>query len=415
MTSEGDNLVEMKASVQGQNQKDRFFHHGLYKQIKFVEEAILIVSGVSHLLMLRLTPPPDLLINRWTETFALLVVYYLLSRVDLVDRSVRMRIFVLTLCTLVACGAYTLGQPAVMNPLFAVLVARAVLFLEGTTGWWTSAVIYLFLCVTSFIRYWIWNWKGEPLEPGAALVFLLPTFFYGTLWQGVVMAMVALLVHSLVISKRQMIEMERLNREVSNMARDLERARIARDIHDGVGHSLTSLSVQLEVARKLLSRDPDKSESALGEAEKMAKRCLRDVRNSIALMRVDDFDFDEALTTLLHGIESGGSIKIEKKVDMPALPQVTAYQVFRIIQESCTNSLRHSEADLIEVLIHPQDQTLNIVVKDNGKGFNTEVKFNSFGLTGIRERVDDLKGDVEIASGNGSGTTVTVSIPIASS
>jgi signal transduction histidine kinase len=197
------------------------------------------------------------------------------------------------------------------------------------------------------------------------------------------------------------------------MAADLERSRIARDIHDGVGHSLTSLSVQLEVARKLLTRDREKSEEALGEAERMAKRCLRDVRNSIALMRVDEFDFQEAMATLLDGIASGGSIAVAKNIDMPSLSPVTSYQVFRIIQESCTNCIRHSGADRLEVLIAPKGgNSLKIVVKDNGKGFNAEGKFASFGLTGIRERVADLHGDVDITSGEGAGTTVSVLIPI---
>ncbi len=399
-------IVKLKSDT---SDTDRFFHYGLYRQIKFVEEAILIVSAVSHLLMLRLVPPPDLLVNRWTITVAFLVAYFILTRIDLVERSFRFRYIVLTLCTLTACGAYMTGQQTMVNPLFAVLVARAILFFEDKSGWWISLAMFLSICIASFVR----SWAGtEGLEPASSLILLIPAFFYGTLWQGVVMAIVALLVHSLIESKKQYLQMERLNKEVSALAADLERSRIARDIHDGVGHSLTALSVQLEVARKLISRDPKKSESALGEAEQMAKRCLRDVRNSIAIMRVDDFDFQEALTTLLGGIESSGTIKIEKNVQIPELPTLTAYQIFRVIQESCTNCLRHSEADRLEISIVPVDHELNIVVRDNGKGFDADAKFSSFGLTGIKERVTDLQGNVEIASTSGGGTTVTVSIPL---
>lgn len=392
---------------------DHFFHHGLYRQIKFVEEAILIVSAVSHLLMLRLIPPENMWVNRWTETTVCLVIYYLICRIDLSEKPLRTRVVVLSLATLFACAAYVLGQSVTLNPLFAVLVARVALFIDERRAWWLFSGVCIALFVSSFIRYWLWAWNGEPLELGSAVVFLLPTFFYGTLWQVVVMAMVALLVQSLVSSKKQMLAMERLNREVSSMAADLERSRIARDIHDGVGHSLTSLSVQLEVARKLLTRDRDKSEEALGEAERMAKRCLRDVRNSIALMRIDDFDFQEAIGTLLDGIESGGSIRIEKNINMPSLPSVTSYQIFRIIQESCTNCLRHSGADQLQVSISPSDgDWLTIVVKDNGKGFNTDATFGSFGLTGIRERVHDLNGKLDIKSNEGEGTTVTVQVPL---
>ena len=392
---------------------DHFFHHGLYRQIKFVEEAILIVSAVSHLLMLRLIPPDNMWVNRWTETTVCLVIYYLICRIDLSEKPLQTRIVVLSLATLFACAAYVLGQSVTLNPLFAVLVARVALFIDERRAWWLFAGVCVALVVSSFIRYWLWAWNGEPLELGSAVVFLLPTFFYGTLWQVVVMSMVALLVQSLVSSKKQMLAMERLNREVSSMAADLERSRIARDIHDGVGHSLTSLSVQLEVARKLLTRDKEKSEQALGEAERMAKRCLRDVRNSIALMRVDDFDFQEALSTLLDGIESGGSIRVEKKVEMPSLSAVTSYQIFRIIQESCTNCLRHSGATLLKVsIIEESNKSLRLVVNDNGKGFDPAASFNSFGLTGIRERVTDLGGMLDISSRDGEGTTITVLVPL---
>jgi signal transduction histidine kinase len=405
-----DSTVDIPENAGG---SEHFFHHGLYRQIKFVEEAVLIVSAVSHLLMLRLIPPENLWVNRWTETTVCLVIYYLICRIDLSERPLRTRVSVMALATLFACIAYVLGQSVTLNPLFAVLVARVALFVDERRAWWLFTSIYFALCVSSFIRYWLWAWNGEPLELGSAVVFLLPTFFYGTLWQGVVMAMVALLVQSLVSSKKQMLAMERLNREVSSMAADLERSRIARDIHDGVGHSLTSLSVQLEVARKLMNRDKQRSEAALGEAERMAKRCLRDVRNSIALMRVDDFDFQEALGSLLDGIASGGSISVSKNIDMPHLPPVTSYQIFRIIQESCTNCIRHSEADHLHVLISPENgKSLKIVIKDNGKGFNTGGTFSSFGLTGIRERVADLQGVVDITSGEGSGTAVSVQIPL---
>jgi signal transduction histidine kinase len=391
---------------------DRFFHYGLYRQIKFIEEGILIVSAVSHLLMLRLIPQPDMLLNRWTATVAFLIVYFILTRIDLIERPIRTRIIVLSLCVIAANGAYLVGNPTLVNPLFAILVARAVLFFEDRTARLTSWVVFLSMCVSSFVRYYNAD-HGQPLEIGSAVIILLPTFFYGTLWQGIVMAIVALLVRTIIDSQKQNLQMERLNREVASMAADLERSRIARDIHDGVGHSLTALSVQLEVARKLLSRDPKKSELALGEAEQMAKRCLRDVRNSVVLMRHDEeFDFLESLSTLINGIESSGSISIEKNVEIPELPTPTAYQIFRIIQESCTNCLRHSEANRIEVGIAPVEQELRITVRDNGKGFDADAKFDSFGLTGIRERVNDLNGRLAIDSGNGSGTTVTVVIPL---
>ncbi len=396
-----------------QDQSDRFFHHSLYKQIQFIEEAILIVSGVSHLLMLRIIPPENLLLNRWTSTVVLLLLYFVLTRLDMIDRTMRAKIFLLSLSAVVVSFAYVSGQTTMVNPIFAMLVARTTLVLDGKVKWWMSGVVFLCLCASSYLKFWFWQWEALPVEPGAALVFLLPTFFYNTLWQGVLMALVALLVHSLVVGKQQIIETERMSRELADMAADLERARIGRDIHDGVGHSLTSLSVQLEVARKLLHRDPEKSENALVEAEKMAKRSLRDVRNSIALMRLEEFDFLDAVNTLLDGIESSGNFKVTSSIDLPPVPALTSYQIFRIIQESCTNALRHSGANEIEVTIsHSEGNMLNIRVRDNGKGFDSELKISGFGLTGIKERVDDLKGIVNIASSNGGGTTVAVEIPL---
>ncbi len=398
-----------------QDPRDRFFHHSLYSQIQFIDEAILIVSGVSHLLMLRIVPPDNMLLNRWTTTVALLFLYFVLTRLDLIDRTNRSKLFLLGLSAILVSFAYVGGQTTMVNPIFAMLVARCTLVLDGKLKWWMSGVVFLCLCASSYLKFWFWQWEALPVDTGAAIVFLLPTFFYNTLWQGVVMALVAMLVQSLVLGKQQIIETERMSRELAYMAADLERARIARDIHDGVGHSLTSLSVQLEVARKLLHRDPEKSESALEAAERMAKRSLRDVRNSIALMRMEEFDFQDSLKNLLDGIESSGNLKVTSSLDLPAVPAMTAYHIFRIIQESCTNALKHSGASEIEVTLASAGDILTIRVYDNGKGFDSDSKASGFGLTGIRERVDDLKGSVSITSSNGKGTAVSVEIPIVSS
>lgn len=393
---------------------DRFFHNRLFKVIRFIEDSILIVGAVAHLLLLRLNPPDDLIFNRWTLTCLILSIYFVVARIDLSDRSTRMKWSILFLCIMLLTVAYVSGMRQIITPLYALLLARAVLLIEGKPVWWLGLGTFACLLVGTACRMCLWEdpWSNTQFEPGIGLVFLVSLFYHSVWEDGAILALVSFLVYALSLGRKQLLETERLSKEVASMAAELERNRIARDIHDGVGHALTSLSIQLEVARKLLKRDPEKSEQALEQAEKMAKRSLRDIRNAIALIRVENFDLKDAIGSLADDISSGGTMKVETDLHVPELSEVLSFQIFRIVQESCTNAMKHSEANLLKISIAPADSKLCICVHDNGKGMDPNGGSNGFGMTGIKERVDDLEGEYVVTSDATGGTKIEVKLPL---
>lgn len=397
--------------------QETFFHYPLYRTIEFLEDAILIVAAVWHLIFLMgmKEPPDNILLNRWMIAVFIFIIYFLVKRIDVVDRSEYQRIAYITLLVLLTSAAFVLGLADFVMPLYVVIVTKAVLLLHGKNVGYMCIGICLMLTLSATAR-------ALAYDPSIGLARInfetfLPYFGFQISIRArdiIILILVALVVQTLVRARQQSIESERLSRELASMNADLERSRIAREIHDGVGNSLASLGVQLEVARKMLNKDLDKSTQALSLAEDIARRCLRDVRNALNVMRVEQFDLNDAVTSLAAEIESGGKFKLVTKLDVPPLQPALAYQVFRVIQESCINALKHSTGDKIALGLHSENGTLLVEINDNGQGLNsgTTSESKGFGLLGIRERIEALGGNVEITSPAGMGTTLTVQVPI---
>jgi|GEM_PF-1206209 Signal transduction histidine kinase len=397
--------------------QETFFHYPLYRSIEFLEDAILIVAAVWHLIFLMgmKEPPDNILLNRWMIAVFIFIVYFLIKRIDFVDRSEFQRIAYITLLVLLTSAAFVLGIAEFVMPLYVVIVTKAVLLLHGKNVGFMCIATCLMLALSATVR-------ALAYEPSIGLdrvnfETFLPYFGFQLSVRArdiIILILVALVVQTLVKARQQSIESERLSRELASMNADLERSRIAREIHDGVGNSLASLGVQLEVARKMLSKDPDKCTEALSRAENIARRCLRDVRNALNVMRVEHFDLTDAVKSLAAEIESGGKFTLVTKVDVPSLQPALAYQVFRVIQESCINALKHSTGDKIALNLHSTNGTLFVEINDNGQGLNdgTTSENKGFGLLGIRERIEALHGSVEMTSPSGMGTTIKVQVPI---
>ncbi len=415
LMSELDIAMSGQGETEHEDDKDRFFNYRLFKSIRFIEDTIVIIGGALHLLILRLNPPANLLINRWTLTFVFLCIYFAISRIDLIDSSRQTKLICLIIMMLCVTAAHITGFSQLTAPLFALIMARVVLLLEGRLIIWLSSGVFLLFMATAVKMVWLEpHWKGTLLQPGVALVFLT-SLFYHPVWQySAIMALVAYLVHSLSHGRKQLIQAEKLSHRVAAMARELERNRIARDMHDGIGHSLTSLSVQLEVAKKLFKRDPLKAQESLDQAEKMAKACLKDMRSAVALLRDSDFSLSERISSLAKDVMSSGALSVETELDIPELPPLLAHQTYRIVQECTTNAIKHSGASLLKISLTNSDDQLRILIEDDGKGFDATKVSNGFGIAGIKERVDEIGGSVQFISKEGSGTSVSVRVPLGS-
>lgn len=204
--------------------------------------------------------------------------------------------------------------------------------------------------------------------------------------------------------------------QVENQATLQERNRIAREIHDSLGHTLTAQSIQLDSALLLLASDTEKTRSFLTQAKQLCTQALREVRQSVAMLRSDPLQeqsLENAIATLLKEFRTTTAISPDCTISLPEpLPTEINATVYRIVQEALTNITRHSSATEVTIQLMQQEQTLYLLVKDNGKGFNPLQNSTGFGLQGMRERTLALGGQFNLTSQPGKGCVITAQIPL---
>ncbi len=193
-----------------------------------------------------------------------------------------------------------------------------------------------------------------------------------------------------------------------------ERNRLARDIHDSIGHYLTATNIQLAKAKAFFTINPDEALRAIENAQKTAKEAMDDVRDSVrSLKDVENFRFTDIIRDVIKRIEGNG---IEIHYNITGDDSECSYAVklayFRIIQEALTNAVKYSGCSEISISLLFQDRKATALISDNGKGFDTgSVSETSSGISGIKQRIELLRGEVEISSVIGKGTVISVSAP----
>jgi signal transduction histidine kinase len=209
--------------------------------------------------------------------------------------------------------------------------------------------------------------------------------------------------------------------QVADLAAAKERNRLAREIHDSVGHHLTAINIQLEKAIAYRMRNPKEADQAIRDAKQSAQEALHDVRHSVTALRKTEevFSLKEALTDLVSRM-NGSSLCIDLNVDGDesgyARPALIA--LYRAAQEGLTNVQKHAQAQHVTLDLQLGAEEARLHLRDDGEGFNvddlpllTHQSEESFGLQGLRERLDLIHGQVIIASDPHQGTNLTVVVP----
>jgi len=215
---------------------------------------------------------------------------------------------------------------------------------------------------------------------------------------------------------RRALEQERtLNQRIEEMTALEERHRIARDIHDSLGHILVGLNIQMETALTLWQAAPDRAYEFLGEAKKLGTEALNAVRRSVTDIRSDPLQgqlLDRAIAALLQEFHHTTGIAPKSQLDL-SLPFSNSVNtvVYRIVQEGLTNICKYAKATAVQLQIQTTPTELSLKLQDNGRGFCTDENQIGFGLQGMRERVLAIGGQLEITSEPGKGCRITARFP----
>lgn len=201
-------------------------------------------------------------------------------------------------------------------------------------------------------------------------------------------------------------------------AQEDERRKISREIHDGPAQMLANILLRSEIVeRTIRTRSVDEAVTEIKSVREMVRSSLYEVRRIIYDLRpmaLDDLGLIPTIKKYVSNLSDFHEIMIEFTVlgEEKRLSQKYEIAFFRLMQESIQNAIKHSEANYIQVKLEICKDNLTMLIKDNGKGFDMKVKKEkSFGLIGMRERVEMLEGKLNIRSAIGKGTVIMIKVP----
>lgn len=211
-------------------------------------------------------------------------------------------------------------------------------------------------------------------------------------------------------------ELEKAYEVVAEVSALEERQRIAKDVHDTAGHSITTVIMQTEAARRLLESSPQDVEGVrtkLVAANLQAKHALEELRDSVHLLsgRTEKLPLKDGLLAIIRESTDGTGIVIRSDIDDIALPEETERFVCNTLKEGVSNGLRHGGATAFWFELHESDGKIEFLLSDNGRGASKSFALG-FGLSAMQERANALGGAVTFETEEGEGFELRLTLPI---
>jgi signal transduction histidine kinase len=238
---------------------------------------------------------------------------------------------------------------------------------------------------------------------------------------------VAVFTQLTVSEQKSRIELSEANKKlreyaskVEELATVQERNRLAREIHDGLGHYLTAINIQIKAAQAMIRQDVDQAATSLSNAQTLTQEALADVRRSITALRADpatNKPLSEMLNALVQESRAAG-LKTDLKIlgDPQPLSSQVEFTLYRVAQEGLTNIRKHARATQATIELDYRRccdtvSYINLCILDNGLG-SEGAETGGFGIIGLQERVEMMGGELRIETAPGQGYNLSVEIPV---
>jgi signal transduction histidine kinase len=224
--------------------------------------------------------------------------------------------------------------------------------------------------------------------------------------------------------RRAESELRELNRQLSSLSvslqdvREQERTRLARELHDELGQQLTGLKLSLSWLGSRLKEGRSTTPDMVDDMRHLLDTAIASVRRISSELRpliLDDLGFGEAVAWQTLEFTRRSGLAIELQLDAADLVQgdAMATALFRIVQESLTNVVRHAQASQVKICLIRIQERMLLSITDNGKGLQLDPDHKGIGLVSMRERAHSIGAQFKISSVAGAGTTIEVSVPVA--
>jgi signal transduction histidine kinase len=341
-------------------------------------------------------------------------VFLLLATVPLAWRR-RHPLAVLAIVALADCAwssALYLGEQPPLTPFLAVLVAA---FTAASRTEGRGAVVGAGLVAATMLA------TIPALVSGVYAGDVVPAWIFATLAWAIGRVVRRQRALAIALAERA-LQLEQEREEKARLAVELERARIARELHDVVTHNVSVMVVQAGVERRELDRTNEPSRDVLASIEQTGRATLVELRRLVGVLRKSDDALPLApqptLARLEELIAQAGAVGVPTELSIEGtrteLPAGVELSAYRIIQEALTNVLKHAGRARATVVVRYRHKALELEIADDGRSPATGAE-GGHGLVGMRERVALHGGTLEIASRNGGGFVVRARLPLTGS
>jgi signal transduction histidine kinase len=312
------------------------------------------------------------------------------------------------------------GRLPLFQLLYIIYIARSCLICSVRGRWGLTLVSIITVGLIQADRSRSWQLPQDP-----AVLYQLSTAIQlgSILLLGLTLLFLQLLITAILNARRSQQELAQAHQQLRTYALQIEdiailqeRNRIAREIHDALGHSLTAFNLHLEAAMRQLEPNPTKAKELLQEAQTLGKTTLQDVRRSVSVLRTDplhDRTLDEAIHALCADHARSTTVQPHYRTEYTqTLSPAQTTVVYRIIQEALTNIAKYAQATTVEIELRQQSDRIMLIIQDNGVGFSPAQTQMGYGLQGMRERIISLAGNIEISASPQQGCRIFAEFPL---